>query len=206
VNKGDVVRRAALLLCSLAALSVLSTGCGGDDESSSAAPAPSAPASSAAPASPTEASSTSAAPSAAALPAGCSAPTADVEYKTGQASLDVTSGPGQGHYDLTLDDSRTAEFASSDKEITGQWQSADEKAVLFVDIEGADPCTPDAFVKIGTEGPGGPQFVDSSHTACTVQLPSLGAAGAQGSFTCSKLAGGGEGVTIDAKGDFTLLP
>jgi hypothetical protein len=200
------VRRAALLLSSLAVTSLLAAGCGGDEDSTEPAAAP--PPSAAAPSSaaPETSAPTSAAPSAAALPAGCSAPSADVEYTGGTASLDVTSGPGQGHYDLAFDDGRTAEYAADDKEITGQWQSADEKAVLFIDIEGADPCTPDAFVKINTEGPGGPTFIDPSHTLCKVELPSLGAAGASGSFTCSGLVGGGEGVTIDAKGSFTLLP
>ena len=200
------MRRAALLLCSLATVSVVATACGGDDSSASppaansAAPSP-AP-TSAAPSSSAPTAATSAAP----LPAGCSAPAADVEYTGGSASLDITAGPGQGHYDLALDESSSNSFAASDKEITGNWKSADEKAILFVDIEGTDPCTPEAFVKIGTQGSTGPIFIDSSHTACKVELPSLGAAGAQGSFTCTHLAGGGEGVTIDANGTFTLLP
>ncbi len=201
------MRRAALLLCSLAAVSTLVTACGGDDSSSAGAPAPDSAAPGAgAPSATPSSSAPTAATSAAALPAGCSAPAADVTYTSGPASLDVTSGPGQGHYDLTLDTSSSSEYAADDKEITGNWQSADEKAQLYVDIEGSDPCTPDAFVKIGTEGPSGPMFIDSSHTACKVELPSLGAAGAQGSFTCTQLAGGGAGITIDAKGTFTLLP
>ena len=49
-------------------------------------------------------------------------------------------------------------------------------------------------------------FVDSSHTACTVELPSLGAEGVQGTFSCTGLTGGGEDLERDAEGSFTLLP
>jgi hypothetical protein len=49
-------------------------------------------------------------------------------------------------------------------------------------------------------------FVDGSHTQCTVRLPSLGVQGAQGSFSCTGLSGGGAGLRRDAKGTFQLLP
>jgi hypothetical protein len=195
------VRRPALILCSLAAGTVLIGGCG----SSNPSPAPAAPS----PAAPTVAPTSAApspAPSAAALPAGCTAPSSDVDYTAGTASFDVTAGPDQGHYDLTLDSGSQNAYAASDKEITGNWKSADGRAILFIDIEGTDPCAPDAFTKIGTQGSGGPVFIDGGHTDCKVKLPSLGTNGAQGSFTCSGLTGGGEGITRDAKGSFTLLP
>jgi hypothetical protein len=54
-------------------------------------------------------------------------------------------------------------------EITGNWLSADQQAVLFIDIEGVDPC-------------------------------------AQGTFSCTGLTGGGEGLERDAQGTFTLAP
>ena len=190
------MRRAALTLCSLATLTALLAGCGGNDESA-AAPAEEQ---STATSSPTEAASSSA-------PAtDCSPPTKDVEYTSGSASFDVTAGPDEGHYDLALDTSGTNGYAAEDNEITGNWLSKDEKAVLFIDIEGGDPCTPDAFVSIGTQGTSGPVFIDSSHTACTVELPSFGDAGADGTFTCTGLTGGGEGLERDVSGTFTLTP
>jgi hypothetical protein len=198
------VRRAALVLCSLAAVSTLAAGCGGSDSSSSA-PTPTSAAAAPTP-SPTNAAPSSSAAPAAALPAGCTAPSSAVDYTKGSATLDVTSGPDTGHYDLTLDTSPSSEYAPDDKEITGNWISADSKATLFLDIEGTDPCTPEAFTKIGTQGRSGPVFVDGGHTQCKVELPSLGAQGVQGSFTCKGLTGGGAGLTRDAKGTFELLP
>jgi hypothetical protein len=192
------LRRTVLSLGSLVAVSALLTGCGGDDtNTSSAESSPSATGSA------SESASESATPSAAA-PTGCEPPAQDVEYTSGSATLDVTAGPDTGQYELTLDDGRSSAYAAEDKEITGYWLSADEQAVLFIDIEGADPCQPDAFTSIGTQGAGGPVFIDSSHTACTVEVTSLGAEGVQGTFACTGLTGGGEGLERDASGTFTL--
>ncbi len=196
------LRRTVLSFCSLVAVSAMLAGCGGDDaDSSSTEESPSV----------SESASESASPSAdatpsTALPAGCEPPAKDVEYTSGSATLDVTAGPDTGQYELALDPSDSNAYAASDKEITGNWLSADEQAVLFIDIEGADPCRPDAFTSIGTQGAGGPVFVDSSHTACTVAVTSLGAEGVQGTFTCTGLTGGGEGLERDASGTFTLTP
>jgi hypothetical protein len=191
------VRRAALTVCSLATLTTLLAGCGGNDES---AAAPAEEHSSTAVSGPTGTASSSA-------PAtDCSPPTKDVEYRGGSASFDVTAGPDEGHYDLTLDTSGSNGYSAEDNEITGNWLSEDEKAVLFIDIEGGDPCTPDAFVSIGTQGTSGPVFIDSSHTGCTVELPSFGDAVAEGTFSCTGLTGGGEGLERDVSGTFTLTP
>lgn len=191
------MHRPALTLCSLAFVTALLAGCGGSDDDSSSEPVdePSTAASS-----PSETASSSAAAT------DCTPPAQDLEFTAGSATLEVTAGPDQGSYDLALDTSDENMYAVSDMEITGTWLSADEKAVLFIDIEGVDPCTPDAFVSIGTQGAGGPLFVDSSHTACTVELPTLGDSGAEGTFTCTGLTGGGEGLERDAEGTFALTP
>jgi hypothetical protein len=192
--------RLTRLSLSIAAAAVLAAGCGGGDDTSSSAsdeePTSTASATSSASATPT--------PSEADMPGGCTPPAHDVAFKRGTASLDVTEGPDPGHYDLALDPIGDSAYAASDKEITGSWISADEKAVLSIDIEGVDPCHPDAFTSIGTQGAAGPLFIDSSHTACKVELTSLGAKGAQGTFTCQGLLGGGEGLERDAEGTFTL--
>jgi len=195
------VRRTALTLCSFAVAGAVLSGCGGTDsdpdgtsgtESTSAA-------STSASASPTEETATPAA-------GACTPPNGDVEYTTGSAALDVTAGPDEGHYDLALDPSTSSGYAASDKEITGTWVSADEQAVLFIDIEGADPCAPDAFTSIATQGAQGPVFVDSAHTACSVAVTSLTGDGVEGTFSCTGLIGGGEGLERDAEGSFTLAP
>ena len=188
------VRRAALTLCSYATMTALLTGCGGSEDDTAAAAVEEETTA----ASPTDAESPSAPAS------GCTPPTKDVAYTGGSASLDVTAGPDQGHYDLALDMTGTNGFAADDREITGNWLSDDEQSVLFIDIEGADPCTPDAFVSIGTQGKSGPIFVDSSHTACSVELSSLGEEGAEGTLSCTGLTGGGEGLERDVQGTFTL--
>jgi hypothetical protein len=197
------MRRTTPSLCCLAALTMLVlTGCGGsDDDSTSTAGSPSPSASSQSPSAPPSAS-----PSPSPAAEGCEPPKRDLEWTTGTASLDVTAGPDQGHYDLALDDGLTSGYAAGDQEVTGRFLSADEKAVLFIDIEGSDPCVPDAFTSIGTRGAGGPLFIDSSHTACTVELSALGEDGASGSFTCTGLVGGGEGLERDAEGTFTVAP
>jgi hypothetical protein len=190
-----LVPRPALAACSLTVCAALAAGCGGDDGSAGteADDAPS-PTTSASP------SATSASPS----KDECAPPAQDVAFTRGTATLEVTAGPDVGRHDLSLDGSAENGFAASDGEITGTWQSADGQAVLFIDIEGVDPCDPDAFTSIGTRGPGGPLFVDSSHTACTVELSSLGPRGVVGTFDCSGMTGGGEGLERDAHGTFSL--
>jgi hypothetical protein len=196
------VRRTARSLCCSTVLALLVlAGCGEGDEDEPTAASPEVQTTES-PGSPAATES----PSPTAPAEGCTPPRRDVEYTTGEASLDVTAGPDTGHYDLVLDENMGGDYAASDKEITGRWVSADEKAVLFIDIEGADPCVPDAFTSIGTRGAGGPLFIDSSHTACTVELTSLGDDGAAGTFSCSGLTGGGEGLERDAEGTFTLAP
>ena len=196
------MRHTARSLCCLTALSMLVlAGCaGGDDESPRAASAEQSTSSSPSSSSSPTAETSSATPAA----EGCTPPKRDVEYTGGTASLDVTAGPDEGHYDLVLDASTSSGYAASDNEITGRWTSADEMALLFIDIEGVDPCVPDAFTSIGTQGASGPVFIDSSHTACTVELSSLGDDGAAGTFACSGLTGGGEGLERDAEGTFAL--
>jgi len=204
------MRRTIVRLGVAAALTLTLAGCGGNDTSStasdqqtSASPSPSG--SPSPPESPTPSASTSA------LPPGCEAPAKNVKYKDGSASFDVTAGPDAGgHYDLSLDRSMENAYAKSDREITGNWISDDKQAVLFIDIEGTDPCKPDAFTSIATQGSNGPTFVDSFHTGCDVQVTSLSAAGLQGTFDCQglmPLSGGGKHPdTRDATGTFTLLP
>ncbi len=193
------MRRSALCVPVTVAL-LLVGGCGGGDESS-----PSAASDEQSTSSP-RTETPSASPSNVTSNENCTPPEHDTEYTNGAASFDVTAGPDKGHYDLQLDESLGGEYAASDKEITGRWISADEKAVLSIDIEGADPCSPDAFTSIGTRGVAGPVFIDSSHTLCTVAVSSLGDAGVEGTFTCTGLTGGGEGLERDAEGTFSLSP
>lgn len=194
------MRRTTLTLCSLAVAGTVLAGCGGDDSD----PGETSTESTSASASPTEETASPAASSPAA--GECTPPSGDVEYTSGSASLDVTAGPDEGHYDLELDPSTSSGYAAGDKEITGTWLSADEQAVLFIDIEGADPCAPDAFTSIATQGAQGPVFVDSAHTACSVTVTSLTDDGVEGTFSCEGLIGGGEGLERDAEGSFTLAP
>lgn len=196
------MRRTITRLSVLVAVTAALAGCGGNDDTSGTASGEktSASASASESASPSESSSTGT------LAGGCEPPTSNVRYKDGSATLDVTAGPDTGQYELVLDRSEDNAFAKDDQELTGNWISADKQAVLFIDIEGTDPCQPDAFTSIGTEGASGPVFVDFAHTQCAVALTSFSDQGAQGTFDCKGLTGGGKNLERDAQGTFTLLP
>jgi hypothetical protein len=193
------LRRHVLAASPLIVVTALLSGCSGSDDKPSASGTTSGSDRSAS-------ASASTAPSpGAALEKGCSHPERDLDFTRGSASLDVTSGPDAGHYDLVLDKSQSNAFAAGDGELTGNWISSDKKAVLFIDVEGGDPCTPEAFTRIGTRGASGPVFIDGGHNQCRISLSSLGADGAQGTFDCIDLTGGGDGLERDAHGTFTLL-
>ena len=203
------MRRTVVNMGLAAALVAALAGCGGNNDATAA----SGGETSTSPAATTSASaptSESASPTAASLPEGCEPPSKHVKYKDGSATLEVTSGPDTGHYELSLDHSQYNAYFDNDKEITGNWISDDKQAVLFIDIEGDNPCKPDAFTSTATQGRNGPTFVDGFHTACDVQVTSLGAEGVQGTFDCKgllPLSGGGKNPPErDANGTFTLLP
>jgi hypothetical protein len=195
------MRRPALALSAAAAAALLAA-CGAS-ASGTVSPSMTLPASTSGSAS----ASASAAPATPmpSLPAGCHPPAQDLDFANGSATLDITSGPGQGHYNLAIDRTESS-YTADNKELKGRWTTPDEKVFLEIDVEGTDPCQPDAFTRIGTEGPSGEFFPDGSHTDCQFSLPSLSTAGAQGKTVCTHLGGGGAGVFIDATGTFTLQP
>ncbi len=139
------------------------------------------------------------------LPRGCSVPPKDLRYSSGLATVEVTSGPGEGRFDLAVQRRSRSELVASSGGVKGEWKDASGK-LLFVNLSGGDPCkpSPSAFVRIEPEGSSGPAFADSARNRCKVELKGLSAQGVDGSFTCTQLGGGGAGVFIDATGTFSL--
>jgi hypothetical protein len=123
------------------------------------------------------------------------------------ATVDISSGPGQGRIDLAVQPRSRNEYLASGRELKGEWEDGAGR-LLYVNFGGGDPCTPNpiAFVRIESEGPTGFAFVDRARNRCKVELKAFSAAGFDGSFTCTQLAGGGQNVSIDATGTFSSRP
>ena len=140
------------------------------------------------------------------LPAGCSAPTADVEYTSGVATLEITSGPGAGRLDLAVQPRGRNEYSAARRDLKGEWEDPAQTKLLYINVSGGDPCQPNpsAFVRIEAQGKDGPAFADSGRNRCKVELKAFSAQGMDGSFTCTQLGGGGAGVFIDANGTFSV--
>ena len=129
-------------------------------------------------------------------PLSCTPPEDDLDYGSGSALLQVTAGPGTGTYELASDGSA---WSDGDARLRFADQDGHE---LFVDVQGAGDCAPDSFVSITVD----PEhtFVDSSHRSCVVAVTNVEPTTVEGTLFCTSLAGGGEGVTIDAAATFTV--
>ncbi len=130
----------------------------------------------------------------------CTPPDGDLDFTAGTATLEITEGPGLGTHSLSLDPVSANGYDAEDGELRATFSDAAGHALTF-DIEDLDACAPDPFVSIAANAD--QTFVDPSHTQCIVAVGGLDAAGIEGTFACTGLAGGGEGVTIDAFGSFS---
>lgn len=213
--------RAAVVAATVVGVAALSA-CGGDG-SKTAAPTTSSggsPSTTAGSGSPTSSASSSLGPTTTAvggvatpapppppLPAGCTPPAASATFASGVATVEISSGPGTGRLDLAVQPRSRNEYEASSKQLKGEWEDGAGR-LLYVNFSGGDPCkdNPSAFVRIESEGPTGKAFVDSARNRCKVELKAFSASGFDGSFSCTQLAGGGEGVYIDATGTFSSRP
>ncbi len=188
-----------LLRCTGAALAgLLLAGCSSDDGSEPSAEADSdvPPATAAASPSAESTGDVAAGDGVDPPPASCTPPDDDLDYGAGTALLQVTAGPGTGTYELASEGS-----AWADGDATLRF--ADQAGhALLVDVQGAGDCTPDSFVSITVDSEH--TFVDSSHRSCLVAVTKVEPTAVEGTFFCTSLAGGGEGVTIDASATFIV--